>query len=265
MSRLLTQYLVFIGSPRGLDEERKIFGSVLERYSKVHGVRQDVTFYPVAWKDTIAGVGRPQELINAELKECDYAVFVLHDRWGTPTGGGYTSGFEEEWALAEQLYREAKVRNIALFFKDIPESQLRDPGEELKKVLAFKRRIEEGRKYLFRRYAQVEDFRGLLEEQLAGWHDDHRRDGKALSHGESGKSGPVATTASAGTIVSASADPGFAYWISEADRLVEAEPPNYASILILRRKSFNGERIGHRTGSGQKFDRPGPVPFERSE
>jgi len=71
-------------------------------------------FHPVGWEDTIGGVGRPQEQINEDLKHCDYAVFVLHDRWGSPTGSGHTSGTEEEWALAEELYKATKIRNITL-------------------------------------------------------------------------------------------------------------------------------------------------------
>src|SRR5271156_2552693 len=111
------QYRVFIGSPGGLDEERRCFSSKLARYTTLHGERRGILFHPVGWEDTLSGVGRPQALINEELKQCDYAVFVLHDRWGSPSGGGFTSGTEEEWALAEELYKTNKIRNIALFFK----------------------------------------------------------------------------------------------------------------------------------------------------
>ena len=116
MPRSITQYRVFIGSPGGLEEERRSFKQLLDRYSIVHGGHHDVMFHPVGWEDTTAGVGRPQALINEDLKQCDYAVFVLHDRWGSPTGPTYSSGTEEEFALAEELYRAAKIRNIALFF-----------------------------------------------------------------------------------------------------------------------------------------------------
>jgi hypothetical protein len=105
----LTQYRIFIGSPGGLDEEREYFRSRLEKFSMLHAEPQGVLFHPVGWEDTVGGVGRPQELINEDLKQCDYAVFVLHDRWGSPTGGGYTSGTEEEWTLAEELYKDSTI------------------------------------------------------------------------------------------------------------------------------------------------------------
>jgi hypothetical protein len=129
VTRQLTQYRVFIGSPGGLVEERNCFRSKLEKFSALHGEHRSALFHPVGWEDTIGGVGRPQALINEDLKQCDYAVFVLHDRWGTPTGSGHTSGTEEEWALAEGLYKANKIRNIALFFKDVDPRQLRDPGD----------------------------------------------------------------------------------------------------------------------------------------
>lgn len=105
MTKLLTQYRVFIGSPGGLDDQRKSFRSKLEKYTARHAEHRGVLFHPVGWEDTVGGAGRPQALINEDLKESDYAVFVLHDRWGSLTGVGYTSGPEEEWSLAQELYK----------------------------------------------------------------------------------------------------------------------------------------------------------------
>ena len=171
----LTQYRVFIGSPGGLDDERECFRTKLEKFSMRHAEDQGVLFQAVGWEDTLGGVGRPQALINEDLKQCDYAVFVLHNRWGSPTGGGYTSGTEEEWALAEDLYEDNIIRNIALFFKDVDPVQLRDPGPQLQSVLAFKKRIEEGKRYLFKQYSNVSQFAETLEGLLTRWLRDHKR------------------------------------------------------------------------------------------
>jgi hypothetical protein len=96
--KLLTEYRVFIASPSGLDEERKSFRDTLETFNNVFAEPVGVIFYPVSWEVTVGGVGRPQELINQELRECDYAIFVFHDRWGSSPSalpGKYTSGVEE--------------------------------------------------------------------------------------------------------------------------------------------------------------------------
>src|SRR5262249_36663951 len=173
MPKSLTQYRVFIGSPGGLTEEREAFRDKLQRFTSHHAEPRGVTFHPVGWEDTIGGVGRPQEIINEDLKQCDYAVFVLHDRWGSPTGSGHSSGTEEEWKLAEQVYTEARIPNIALFFKDVDPRQLRDPGEQLRKVLDFKKEIEAQKKYLFKAYDGTEEFCEALEGYLAKWLRDH--------------------------------------------------------------------------------------------
>lgn len=135
MPKTITQYRVFLGSPGGLDDEREKFRKALEKFSLLHAARKDVMFHAVGWENTIGGAGRPQSLINEDLKTCDYAVFVFHDRWGSETGNGCTSGTEEEWTLAEELYKKSEIRNIALFFKDVGPERLADPGPQLEKVL----------------------------------------------------------------------------------------------------------------------------------
>ena len=136
MPKLITQYRVFIGSPSGLDQERECFRRKLERYTAVHSEPQGITFYPVGWEETVGGAGRPQELINDDLRQCDYAVFVLYDRWGSSPGSGYISGTEEEWSLAEELYKTNKIRNIALFFKYVDQRQMRDSSGRMIFILS---------------------------------------------------------------------------------------------------------------------------------
>jgi hypothetical protein len=172
----LIQYRVFIASPSGLNEERKRFREKLDKFTAVHAEPLGVIFHPVGWEETVGGVGRPQQLINEDLKECDYAVFVLHDRWGSPPGSSsYTSGVEEEWAITERLYQENKIRNVALFFKDVAPGQKQDPGDQLKSVLTFKKKIEDGKNYLFNPYSTTEQFAEALEGHLAKWLRDHQR------------------------------------------------------------------------------------------
>jgi hypothetical protein len=223
MPKSLTQYRVFIGSPGGLKEEREGFRDKLQKFTNLHGEPRGVTFHPVGWEDTIGGVGRPQGIINEDLKQCDYAVFVLHDRWGTPTGSRHSSGTEEEWELAESLYKEAKVRNIALFFKNVAPRQLRDPGEQLKKVLDFKAKIEAEKKYLFKIYVRTDEFCESLEGHLAKWLRDHDGPSSASIAISSPTTPALPSTPPALTPL---ASPDFAYWTTEAKRLVNAEPAN---------------------------------------
>ena len=98
---------------------------------------------------------------------------MLHDRWGSLTGGIYSSGTEEEWAITEELYKDNKIRNVALFFKDVDLRQLSDPGKQLGAVLALEEQNEEDKRYLFKQYGVVDQFAETLEGHLARWLRDH--------------------------------------------------------------------------------------------
>jgi len=111
---------------------------------------------------------------------------------------------------------------------------LRDPGEDLKKVLAFKRQIEKGKKYLYKRYPASRDFPDLLEAQLAEWQRDHEATASPPSSGGLLTIPPATIAAPRGA---APAAPSFDYWIAEADSLMEAETPNYSGALFCLEKA----------------------------
>ncbi len=232
MPKSITQYRVFIASPGGLEAERECFRKRLEKCSRSHGEQHEVQFHPVGWEDTLSGAGRPQEQINEDLRQCDYAVFVLHDRWGSPTGNGHTSGTEEEWNLAEQLYAERKIRNIVLCFKNIDPSRLRDPGEQLKAVLVFKQKIESERRYFFSAFQETSDFGDLIDTHLARWLKDHLSPSKILA------AEPLVPVERA--LTSEAPDPhlsAFAFWLGEAHQIRTDGPLDDASRLFCATKA----------------------------
>ncbi len=233
MPKLITQYRVFLGSPGGLSNERLRFRKSLERYTKIHSEPRGVIFHPVGWEETISSVGRPQELINASLRQCDYAVFVLHERWGSATGNKFSLGTEEEWFLAEELYKTNKLRSIALFFREVDGSRINDPGSQLRAVLDFRQKIEAEKRYLFRQYDDIDVFGDALEEHLASWLIIHENGLHSLRTPEA-----VATTASTTRIFSTN-PPNFHYWIGEATRLLNVTVPDYANVLFCARKSID--------------------------
>ncbi|RYZ80041.1 MAG: DUF4062 domain-containing protein, partial [Moraxellaceae bacterium] len=202
-----------------------------------HAEHHGAVFHPVGWEDIFGGVGRPQELINEKLKECDYAVFVLHDRWGSPTGTGYTSGTEEEWKLAEKLYKDNKIRNIALFFKNVDLQQLRDPGRQLERVLEFKSEIAQGKRYLFKEYRDLAHFSETLEGHLTQWLRDH---GSATSNTSAvGLIAENAPTLTPADIQIPFTVPNFDYWIAEANKLLNADTPDYVGAIFCASKAID--------------------------
>jgi hypothetical protein len=167
---------IFIGSPGGLDEERKAARAVFEEINLSHGEKWGLHFKIVAWEDTIPGYQRAQSKINEDLDHCEYFIGVLHDRWGSPPSNapnGYSSGFEEEFFRAEKAIKSGKMKDMALFFKTINTHDGFVPGPAIQKVMAFRKEQVEGKVNYFRDYNTLEDFKSGIRNKLneIGWNE----------------------------------------------------------------------------------------------
>lgn len=132
MPSKITLYKVFIASPSGLQDERRAFAKEIEEYNKIEAIHRGVKFQAVGWEDTLPGMGRPQSIINTELKQCDYLVLILHDRWGSTPGynkKNATSGTEEEYKTALDCYYDDNfpMKQIICLFKSVPPTNLLTP------------------------------------------------------------------------------------------------------------------------------------------
>ena len=145
MPEKITAYRVFIASPGGLDKERDAFRLAINAHNESDAIERGVIFLPIGWEITPGGIGRPQAIINEEVRRCDYFMLVLHDRWGSApqTGRGpYSSGSEEEFDIALECHKRGTMRQIVILFKDLDPAQLRDPGPQLDNVLRFREHLE---------------------------------------------------------------------------------------------------------------------------
>lgn len=180
MSRELTEYQVFVASPQGLKPEREAFSREITRYNDIDARERLVQFTPVGWEYALGGPRRPQTIINEQILRCDYFVLVLHDRWGSSPhdeGALYTSGSEEEFELAKCCLADTQLpmRKIVILFKAVNERQLSDPGSELKKVLDFRRELEESASFLYHTFDATDDFREIIRSHLADWVREHEK------------------------------------------------------------------------------------------
>ncbi|MGC2659579.1 MAG: DUF4062 domain-containing protein [Bryobacteraceae bacterium] len=168
-------YRVFFGSPGGLNDERTRFREIVSEYNETDALENGVLFMPIGWELTLRGMGRPQKLINEDLRRSDYCVFLLHDRWGSPTSesGQFSSGTEEEYLLARELFRAGNMLDLLVFFKAIEPSRLSDPGPQLQKVLNFKRQLEEAKELLFDTYSEIDYFEKAMRKHLSAWTRNH--------------------------------------------------------------------------------------------
>ncbi|NKL73766.1 DUF4062 domain-containing protein [Rhizobium leguminosarum bv. viciae] len=157
---------VFLGSPGDLVSERKMAAEIVGEMNKDHADFWNVQIELVGWEDTVAAAGRAQELINYDLDQCEYFVGLMWQRWGTPPGGKYTSGFEEEFERSAARNAKHGSPHISLLFKKPDENSMRDPGKELTKVLEFRRKIVDSKKIYFQEFDTEREFLGKFRRLL---------------------------------------------------------------------------------------------------
>jgi tetratricopeptide (TPR) repeat protein len=176
MPQSLTGVRIFFASPGGLGDERAAFRQVVERFNRDSANASDISFLPTGWEFTLAGFGRPQAMINEQVRESDYLIVMLWDQWGSNPGGesGYTSGTEEEFYVGLQCLAdvEAAMRNIWVVFKAVDGRQLADPGKNLQKVLDFRSALEETKGALYSQFDTLDEFKDDLRANLHAWTRD---------------------------------------------------------------------------------------------
>lgn len=155
---------VFLASPGDLQEERRV---TQEAVGRANGIIRAVDWHIdlLAWEDTLPGYARPQSLINRDVDSCDLFLGMLWQRWGQPTGE-YTSGFEEEFTRACDRRKATGEPEIWLYFKTIEEDRVKDPGEQLTKVLQFKSEQIERKELLFKEFRGPQEWQELISDAL---------------------------------------------------------------------------------------------------
>ena len=77
----------FLASPGDLTDERRAAKQVIDELNEQWGEYLGSHVELVGWEETVAGIGRPQAIINRDLERCEVFVGMLWKRWGTPPGG----------------------------------------------------------------------------------------------------------------------------------------------------------------------------------
>ncbi len=166
-------FRVFIAPPSDLSEERKMFPQIVEQVNQLR--RMEHRLEPVGWEDALPGRGRPQAIINEDVKQCDVFVMLLWKRWGSPPQKGkgkFSSGTEEEFSIAQKRHmRGDKGPYMLLYFRSVPADMIADPGTQLRKVIKFRAMIEKNKSFLFQVYDKPEEWANFLRQHLSQWLD----------------------------------------------------------------------------------------------
>jgi hypothetical protein len=162
---------VFLASPGDLPDERRAANAVVDEFNKLWADALGYHVELVGWEDTVSRYGRPQELINQDLDQCELFIGMMWKKWGTPPGidGGYTSGFEEEFERSIRKRTEEGRPEISLLFKQVDPDLLDDPGGELRKVMTFKEKIIAQKTVLFETFSDVRDLEGKIRSCITNY------------------------------------------------------------------------------------------------
>ena len=156
---------LFLASPNDVVRERKIAEDVIAAINRDFSDHTNCTVELLAWEHVQPGAGRPQERINLCVDQCDLFVGILWKRWGSPAGNGQT-GFEEEFERASRIQHSVGSPDLWIFFKDVDAESSEDPGQQLRQVLAFRRRLESEQQVLYKNFANEIDFHGKFHTHL---------------------------------------------------------------------------------------------------
>ena len=159
----------FLASPGDLQEERKAVRDVVAEFNESWADELGYQIELLGWEDTVAGFGRPQHLINQDVDRCALFIGLIWKRWGTlpDKDGKFSSGFHEEFERSIARRENSGSPEIALFFKEIPEQFMEDPGDDLKRVLEFRETVIAERKILFQNFSTIRDMEKLVRKCVA--------------------------------------------------------------------------------------------------
>ena len=158
----------FLASPGDLQDERKAIRDVVDEFNESWADNLGYQIELLGWEDTAARFGRPQHLINQYVDQCDLFIGLIWERWGTPpdNNGRFSSGFHEEFERSIARREDSGSPEIALFFKKIPDGSMKDPGEDLKRVLEFRETIIAKKKILFKEFSTVQEIETLVRRNV---------------------------------------------------------------------------------------------------
>lgn len=161
----------FLASPGDLQEERKAIRDVVDEFNMSWANELGYQVELIGWEETVSGFGRPQHLINQDLDQCELFLGMIWKRWGTPPDrdGEFSSGFEEEFERSMARCGKTGSPETSLFFKQIPNEFMVDPGDDLKKVLEFKKTIIAGKKILFQNFSTVREIETLARKCVTAY------------------------------------------------------------------------------------------------
>ena len=162
MTHQMNLLRVFLASPSDLEAERKATKKLIDRLNlSIRKIGWAVDLF--VWEDRPPRFGRPQDQINEDVDGCDLFLGVLWSRWGSPSGK-FKSGFEEEFEQAVTRRQQTGSPEICIYFKRVDDPS--DPGEQLRQVLAFRKKLEQQNELFFGQFGTTSEWADTCRDHL---------------------------------------------------------------------------------------------------
>lgn len=171
---------VFLACPGDLVAERSRFLRIIETVNTLRAHSMGFHLEAVGWERVVPAFGRPQELINKELRTAHLTVVMFWNKIGSPSDvGGERTGTLEEFEIALQRYgdidpyfpREDNRPMLYVYFRE----QTEPHTESAVKVREFRKTIENSKKLLYRQYSDESEWEQLFTEYLIGFLNGRKR------------------------------------------------------------------------------------------
>lgn len=171
-------YRVFVAAPPSLRAEwHTVRGSVLTMSESI-ALRRGAVFVPVDEGSTPGGAPRPRTMVEEDLRLCDYAVFVLADRWrdrSESRDSGDGLDVEAAYELARECLedRSFPMREILVAFKAVAKEKLDRPNFHFAQIMSFRRSIEHDAGHHLEQFGNVDGLADILRARLSHWLNSH--------------------------------------------------------------------------------------------
>jgi hypothetical protein len=151
-----------------VEPEREKVHAVVAQLNRMLGGQLGFVLEVLDWKTHVApDMGRPQEVINRQIKDYDIFVGIMWKRFGSDTGVA-GSGTAEEFNIAyDHWQKDGKPRILFYFCKRPFMPSTPEEMQQFSQVFAFKEKFK--KMGLGRDYERPEQFADSLREHLHKW------------------------------------------------------------------------------------------------
>lgn len=165
---------VFLACPGDLVAERSKFQRLINTVNNLRAHSLGFHLEAVGWERVIPSFGRPQDLINKELKLADLAVVMFWNRIGSPSSTNSSrTGTVEEFDEARRLYAQVDRPLVWVYFRK--KIQTEEVDEQLESVQGFRNSIENEKNLFFREYESTDEWEEMFQQHLVAYLDGLER------------------------------------------------------------------------------------------